>query len=157
VHKGWQRAQRIIQNHKAIPKSYPTIPFLNHTLYCREDPRLIVTTSSTIMIVVHFAKVSTLYPRVVILSLAKRLEKPPFCHSYTFYGVWPRDHYMLLQRFTIGRMPGLAEVVCGTIAMLRFPWVVAVPWHLLHHVGLNEWPCHFPLIRARHTSHNIPN
>jgi hypothetical protein len=45
---------------------------------------------------------------------------------------------MLLQRFTIGRMPGLAEVVCGTIAMLRFPWVVAVPWHLLHHVGLKE-------------------
>jgi hypothetical protein len=76
------------------------------------------------MTIVHFAKVSTLYPRVVILSLAKQPEKPPFCHSYTSFGVWPRDHYMLLQRFTMGRMPGLAKVVCGTIAMLRFPRVV---------------------------------
>jgi hypothetical protein len=63
------------------------------------------------MIVVHFAKVSTLYPRVVISSLAKRLEKPLFCHSYTSFGVWPRDHYMPLQRFTMGHMPGLAKVV----------------------------------------------
>jgi hypothetical protein len=63
------------------------------------------------MIVIHFAKVSTLYPRVVILSLAKRLEKPPFCHSYTSFGVWPRDHYMALQRFGMGRMPSLANVV----------------------------------------------
>jgi hypothetical protein len=47
----------------------------------------------------------------VISSLAKRLEKPPFSHSYTSFGVWPRDHYMSLQRFTTGRMPGLAKVV----------------------------------------------
>jgi hypothetical protein len=52
-----------------------------------------------------------MYPRVVISSLAKRLEKPPLCHSYTSFGVWPRDHYMPLQRFTMGRMPGLAKVV----------------------------------------------
>jgi hypothetical protein len=63
------------------------------------------------MIVIHFAKVSTLYPRVVILSLAKRLVKPPFYHSYTSFGVGHRDHYMLLQRFTMGRMPDLAKVV----------------------------------------------
>jgi hypothetical protein len=75
------------------------------------------------MTVVHFTKVSTLYPLVVISSLAKRLEKPPFCHSYTSFGVWPRDHYMPLQRFTMGRMPGLAKVVHGTIRMLRFPRV----------------------------------
>jgi hypothetical protein len=31
---------------------------------------------------------------------------------------------MLLQRFTMCRMPGLAKVVHGTIAMLRFPGVV---------------------------------
>jgi hypothetical protein len=31
---------------------------------------------------------------------------------------------MLLQRFTMGRMPGLAKVVRSTIAMLRFPEVV---------------------------------
>jgi hypothetical protein len=31
---------------------------------------------------------------------------------------------MMLQRFTMSRMPGLAKVVCGTIAILRFPGVV---------------------------------
>jgi hypothetical protein len=66
------------------------------------------------MIVVHFAKVSTLYPWVVISSLAKRLEKPPFCHFYTSFGVWPRDHYMSLQRFTMGHMSGLAKVSRGS-------------------------------------------
>jgi hypothetical protein len=77
----------------------------------KEDPRPLVTASTTIMIVVHFANVSTRYPRVVISSLAKRLEKPPFCHSYTSFGVWPRDHYIPLQRFTMGHMLGLAKVV----------------------------------------------
>jgi hypothetical protein len=76
------------------------------------------------MTVVHFAKVSTLYPQVVISSLANRLEKPPFRHSYTSFGVWPRYHYMPLQRFTMGRMPDLDKVVRGTIAMLRNPGVV---------------------------------
>jgi hypothetical protein len=90
------------------------------------------------MIVVHFVKVSDMYPQVVISSLAKRLEKSHFCHSYTTFGVWPRDHYMPLKRFTMGRMPGLAKIVCGTISMLRFPRVVAVPRPLLHHVGLGE-------------------
>jgi hypothetical protein len=77
----------------------------------QNHPRPLVTVSMTIMTVVQFAKVSTLYPRVVISSLAMRLEKPPFCHSYTSSGAWPRDHYMPLQRFTMGRMPGLAKVV----------------------------------------------
>jgi hypothetical protein len=45
---------------------------------------------------------------------------------------------MLLQRFTMGRMPGFAKVVCGTIALLRFPGEVAVPRPLLHRVGLGE-------------------
>jgi hypothetical protein len=62
------------------------------------------------MIVVYFAKVSTLYPQVVILSLAKRLEKPPFA-ILTVFGVWSRDHYMSLQRFTMGRMADLAKIV----------------------------------------------
>jgi hypothetical protein len=77
----------------------------------KEDPKPLVSVSTTIMIVIHFAKVSAPYPRVVILSLAKRLEKPTFYHSYTSFGVWPRDHYMLLQKFTMGRMPDLAKVV----------------------------------------------
>jgi hypothetical protein len=45
---------------------------------------------------------------------------------------------MTLQRFTMGRMPDLAKVVHSTIAMLRFPEVVAVPWPLLHRVSLGE-------------------
>jgi hypothetical protein len=76
------------------------------------------------MAVIHSVKVSTPYPWVVISSLAKRLEKPPFCHSYTSFGAWPIDHYKPLQRLTMGRMPGLDKVVCGTISMLRFPGVV---------------------------------
>jgi hypothetical protein len=76
------------------------------------------------MIVIHFAKVGALYPRVVISSLHGRLKKPPFCHSYTSIGACPRDHYMLLQRFSMGCMPSLAKIVCGTIAMLRFLRVV---------------------------------
>jgi hypothetical protein len=35
------------------------------------------------MIVVYFAKVSALYPRLVISSLAKWLKKPHFWHSYS--------------------------------------------------------------------------
>jgi hypothetical protein len=73
------------------------------------------------MTVVHFAKVSALYPRVVVSSLAKRLEKPPFYHSYTSFSAWPRDHYMTLQRFAMGRMLGSVEVVHHTITLLRFP------------------------------------
>jgi hypothetical protein len=84
VHKGVQRAQRITCYHKAIPKPYPTIPFPNHTLYSREDPKPFVTASSAIMIVVHSTDVSTLYPRVVISSMVERLEKPPFCYSLHF-------------------------------------------------------------------------
>jgi hypothetical protein len=76
------------------------------------------------MIVVHFAKVSVLYPRVVISSLAERLENLLFAILHTVFGVWSRDHYMPLQMFTMGHMPGLAKVVCGTKAMLRFPGVV---------------------------------
>jgi hypothetical protein len=63
------------------------------------------------MTVVHFTKLNVMYPRVVILSLAKRLEKPHFYHSYTFFGAWLRDHYMSLQIFTMGCMPGLTKVV----------------------------------------------
>jgi hypothetical protein len=56
------------------------------------------------MIVVHFLKVSTLYPDVVILSLIGRLEKLIFVIFYTSYGVWSRDHYIPLQRLTLVRM-----------------------------------------------------
>jgi hypothetical protein len=91
-----------------------------------------------IMIVVHIAKVSALYPHVVISLLAMQLEKPSFCHSYTSFGAWPRDHYMMLQRFTMGRMPSFAKVVHSTIALLRFPELVTVSRPLLHRVCLDE-------------------
>jgi hypothetical protein len=45
---------------------------------------------------------------------------------------------MPLQRFTMGHMSGFAKVVCGTIALLGFPGVVAVPRRLLHHVDPGE-------------------
>jgi hypothetical protein len=92
----------------------------------------------TVMIVVHFVKVSALYPRVVISSLAMRLEKPPFCYSYTSFGVRPRDHYRPLQRFTMGRMSGLPKVVRSITALLWFLGVVTVPRPLLHRVSLGE-------------------
>jgi hypothetical protein len=63
--------------------------------------------SMTIMIVVNFVKVSVLYP-LVISSLAKRLKNLLFAILYTLFDVWPRDHYILLQRFTIGCMPDFA-------------------------------------------------
>jgi hypothetical protein len=60
----------------------------------------------------------------VISSLVGRLENLLFAILDTSVGVWPRDHYMSIQRFTMGHMPSLAKVVRGTIAMLRFPRVV---------------------------------
>jgi hypothetical protein len=62
------------------------------------------------MIVVHSVEVSTMYSRIVILSLAKRLENLLFATLYTFLGIWTRDHYMPLQRFTPGSMPDPAKV-----------------------------------------------
>jgi hypothetical protein len=56
------------------------------------------------MIVVHFANVSVMYPRIVISSLPGRLKNLIFAILYTFFGVWPTNHYMLLQRSTIDRM-----------------------------------------------------
>jgi hypothetical protein len=56
------------------------------------------------MIVVHFAKVSALYQCVVISSLRGRLENLLFAILYTSFGVWPRDHYMPLQKSTLDHM-----------------------------------------------------
>jgi hypothetical protein len=39
----------------------------------------------------------------VISSLAKQLENLLFAILYTSFGVWPKDHYMLLQMFIIRR------------------------------------------------------
>jgi hypothetical protein len=53
----------------------------------------LVTISTAVMTIVHFTKVNTMYPWVVISSLAKRLEKPPFCHSLHF--LWRMAHRSL--------------------------------------------------------------
>jgi hypothetical protein len=65
-----------------------------------------------------------MYSWVVISSHHGWLENLLFNTLYTSFGVWHRDYYMLLQRFTMGCIPGLAKAVHSTIAMLRFPGVV---------------------------------
>jgi hypothetical protein len=50
------------------------------------------------MILAHSIEVSTLYPHVVLLSLYVRLKNLNSVILYTSFGVWPRDHYMPLQR-----------------------------------------------------------
>jgi hypothetical protein len=98
--------------------------FHPHTLYSREDPRLLVTVSTTVITVIHYVKVYVMYPQVVISSLCGWLENIIFIIIYTSFGVWPRDHYMSLQRFTMSCMSGLAKVIHNIIAMLRFLGVV---------------------------------
>jgi hypothetical protein len=71
--RGWERKGTTSQSYsKIISNQHHAItilkPFHNHTLYSTEDPRPLVTTSTTIMIVVQFTKISTLYPCVVISS-----------------------------------------------------------------------------------------
>jgi hypothetical protein len=75
-----QRAERITLYHKAITKPYPTISFPYHTLYSREKPRPLVTASSAIVIVVHFAKV----PKSSDLLAVQATREPPFYHSLHF-------------------------------------------------------------------------
>jgi hypothetical protein len=101
------------------------------------------------MIVIHFAKVSTLYPQVVISTLSERLENLPFVILYTSFSVWPRDHYMSLQRSTIGVCHALLQFPTkAPLVVLRFPNKVPscniwIPGEIL---------CQSPLTRARHTS-----
>jgi hypothetical protein len=97
------------------------------------------------MIVVHSVKISTLYPRVVISSLAKRLYKSPFCHSYTSFGVWPRDHYMPLQRPTTGVCHALLWFFTHS-GLACSAEVSRTQWTLLHHV-----------VQAVHTDRSHPH
>jgi hypothetical protein len=39
------------------------------------------------------------------------IENLLFAIPYTSFGVWPRYHYMSLQRFTLSCMPSLAKIV----------------------------------------------
>jgi hypothetical protein len=49
-----------------------------------------------------------MYPRVVISLLHGRLKNLLFVIPYTSFGVWPRYHYMPLQRSTLDRMSSFA-------------------------------------------------
>jgi hypothetical protein len=124
IHKGAKGAQRITQYHKAIPKPFRTIPFWNHTLYSREDPRLLAIASSAMMIVVHFAKFSSLYQGVVISSLTGRLEKPPFYHFLHYLWCMAQRSVHTITKVYYGSYARLFFGSRGTIAMLRFPGVV---------------------------------
>jgi hypothetical protein len=54
-HKGHKGHKGPLGTSKLYTKPYLAIPFQNHTLYSRKDPRLLVTASLAIMIVVHSA------------------------------------------------------------------------------------------------------
>jgi hypothetical protein len=161
VHKGsqrTQRAQRIIQYHKAIP-------FPNHTLYSREDPRLFVIISSAVMIVVHFINVSALYPWLVISLPVGDLRTSflPFFILPLVYGLaittccykgQLQEYVMLCYGFPTKRFP---------LAVLRFPAQTSplAPCgsgrsQSMSHAWHKTW-CPSPLNRARHTTYSSPN
>jgi hypothetical protein len=74
------------------------------------------------MTVVHSAEVSVLYTRVVISSLAKRLESLLFAITCTSFGAWLRDHYMSLQMSTL---------VCMSCFAIGFPMLgIGIPSRL---------------------------
>jgi hypothetical protein len=75
------------------------------------------------MTVIHFIKVSVLYPRVVISSLAKRLENLLFI-IIILHLVYDLEITTCCFKVTMGHMPDLAKLVRGNIAMLRFFGVV---------------------------------
>jgi hypothetical protein len=45
-----------------------------------------------------------MYPCVLISSLIGRIENLLYVILYTSFGIWPRDHYMSLQRLTLVHM-----------------------------------------------------
>jgi hypothetical protein len=84
----------------------------------------------------------------VISSLAKRLEKPPFCHSYTSFGVRPKDHYMPLQRSTIGVRHALLQFPTqAPLAVLRIPNTLPLLHQVVHtiHTVYHADLCQSPL------------
>jgi hypothetical protein len=108
-------------------------------------------------------KGSAMYPRLVISSLVKRLEKPTFCHSYTSFGAWPRDHYMPLQMSTIRVCHALLQIpqqrallAMPRISQQRAPLAPcgSARSQSMSHVWHKEW-CTSPLNRARHTTYSI--
>jgi hypothetical protein len=104
-------ATKAQSNHKDSTKAWPIPPHSHPNHLIKRGSQTTCNCKLGYHDSCTLCKGSALYPRVVISSLAKWLEKPHFCHSYTSFGVWPRVHYVLLQRSTTG--------VCH--ALLRFP------------------------------------
>jgi hypothetical protein len=101
MHKGSQRAQRITQYHKAIPNCIQ--PFHSQTI-----PSILGRTQTACNRKLGYHDCCTRckgqcpVPTISDFITRRWQEKPPFYHSYTSFGVWLRDHYMPLQRPTIG-------------------------------------------------------
>jgi hypothetical protein len=64
--------------------------------------------------------------------IAKRLEKPPFCHSYTSFGVWPRYHYMSLRR-SYTRLSKGSHSTTAPLAPCEPRWVTTPISHSSEH------------------------
>jgi hypothetical protein len=95
------------------------------------------------MIVVHFAKVSTLYPRIVTSSLCGRLENLLFAILYTSFAVWPRDHYMSLQRLNLERMSCFA-IGFPLLDITQYPHALFAvakvsPYWISHNILMPLW------------------
>jgi hypothetical protein len=105
MHKGAQ------SNHKASTKTWPAPSHSHPNHLIKRGSQTACNCKLDYHDSCALCEGSTLYLWVVISSQAKRLYTPPFCQDHTDFGVWLRDHYMLLQRSTTG--------VC--YALLRFP------------------------------------
>jgi hypothetical protein len=81
-------------------------------------------------------------------------REPPCCHVYTYFGVWPRNDYMLLQRFTQGSMSNHAKdsPQRAPLALLKFPHKGS----LLHQPAPRYPPCAPSLHHQARQSPEVP-
>jgi hypothetical protein len=59
---------------------------------------LLLTMSVTVIIVLHSTEIVHI-PHELWFRHPSVTRKSPSCQIYTFFGVWPRDHYMMIQWF----------------------------------------------------------
>jgi hypothetical protein len=125
--------QRLTQSLTLSPKSIPTIIHLisrGSQTVCNR--KLSYQDSCTLY------KGGTLYLWVVISLLRGRLENLIFAILYTSFGVWHRNHYMLLQRSTTG--------VCH--ALLWFPTKAPLTVVEPQHTAARARACRSRFVRA---------
>jgi hypothetical protein len=168
IHEGAQRVTKGTKDHtvpQSCTKPYPTIPFPNHTLYSREDLRLLLTASLAILIVVHIAEVSTLYPHIVISSTSVTRE-PLLCHSLHFLWCMNQRSLHAVTKVYYRSISCFATVSWQTVPAYSTK-VSHIKHPLLHHVvQAVHKVCHrdwsqsmvpSPLNRAWHITYSIPN